>query len=579
MKIDKQDPSNEDDAPVRAGIDFADPNSRLAPFYLRTSHVVAVVFLAAVFFFMTTLSQMWHTDVWAHLRFGEYMVQHRQLPTREPFSDETFADHEALYVNYQWLSQLGAYLLFDAGRRLAPDDFEHQLGGGVVFLQTAHALIVTLRLLVLLLAFRRLTGSVPFAVLGMALVAVMGWPNHIFIIRPQVLGELAFAALLLALSRPILSRRALFLVPVVIMLWANCHGTFPLGFVLLGIFLAGRVVEVVSGQWSVVSGQKSEFGAWVIKVMGALLRDVQTRRLVAVLVLSILAAMVNPHGPMLFRYSWELGKHPNIPSMSEWMPLPVKAQAGYIFLASVFLLIPLLRWSPTRFSATQVLLLVLFGWQTLAHARMLVWWIMIMVWVALPHAHAVYRRFLPPLLEETAPASLVKTIMAGLLAGVVLLWSEPAQWLIFRQAPIGSKRVDPVTPVKFAEELKERYRIDPTLGHVVFASETQGDYLLWALRLPEPVRIFCYTHVHLIPPEHWRECMAVKFGNHHWQEILDHHGVEFLIVERVPYHKDLIKEVEAASDHWLVLSEDNKQIFFAQRKHFAPIKRDAGRTP
>src|SRR4051812_47732423 len=37
---------------IGAGIDFADPNSPLAPYYLRTSDVLAVGLLAALFFFL-----------------------------------------------------------------------------------------------------------------------------------------------------------------------------------------------------------------------------------------------------------------------------------------------------------------------------------------------------------------------------------------------------------------------------------------------------------------------------------------------------------------------------------------------
>src|SRR6266446_1409537 len=154
-----------------AGIDFADPNSRLAPLYLRKCHVVAVVILALVFVLMSYL-QVWHTDLWGHLRFGEYIVQQRQLPQHEMFSGP-FADQEATYVNYQWIAQAGSYLVFDLGRALAAPDFEHQLGGGALLLSAAHAGVVTLRLFVLLLVFRRLTGSLPFAILGVGMVFVM----------------------------------------------------------------------------------------------------------------------------------------------------------------------------------------------------------------------------------------------------------------------------------------------------------------------------------------------------------------------------------------------------------------------
>src|SRR5262249_53371932 len=183
----------------------------------------------------------WRTDVWGHLRFGEYIVQNHALPKHETFSGD-FADQQAEYVNFQWLAQAGGYLLFDLGRHLAGGNADAQLGGGALMLSLAHATILTLRLALLLAAFRRFTHSIAWALAGVVLVTGMAAFNHLWILRPQVLGELAFAALLLALSRPVLSRRALVGVPLVMVFWANAHGSFPIGFVLLGTFLVGRIL-------------------------------------------------------------------------------------------------------------------------------------------------------------------------------------------------------------------------------------------------------------------------------------------------------------------------------------------------
>ena len=118
---------------IGAGLDLADPNSRLAPLYLCPRHVAALVFLVVVFVFLSHL-RVWHTDVWGHLRFGEYIVTHRQLPRHEMFSGP-FADQAAPYINYQWLAQAGAYLAFDFGRQLSAPDVEHRLGGGALLLE------------------------------------------------------------------------------------------------------------------------------------------------------------------------------------------------------------------------------------------------------------------------------------------------------------------------------------------------------------------------------------------------------------------------------------------------------------
>jgi hypothetical protein len=293
------------------------------------------------------------------------------------------------------------------------------------------------------------------------------------------------------------------------------------------------------------------------------------RRLFLVAVLSVAAvALLNPHGPALFRHSSELARHPNISFMEEWKPLPPRSLFGYLFVFSVVLLVPLLRWSPAPFTATQVLLLLGFGWESLAHNRFLVWWCMLYPWVVVPHLHALGKRWFPPLLADRRPANLHRTVLAGSIALLLLVWSPPVLWLVFHQAPLGSQRVVNVTPYKASRYLAEQYRKHPEFSRVVFTSETMGDYLLWDLRAEPPVRVFCYTHVHLLTPEHWLECMKVKSADYRWPQVLDRYGAQFIVVERSLY-EHLIQQVLARSDQWEVV--EYEPVFVARRKP-APAK-------
>ncbi len=548
-----------------AGLNLADPNSPLARFYLRGSHVLGALGLALLFIWFTHLP-VWHTDVWAHLRFGEYIVTQGKLPEREMFSGE-LADQESPYINYQWLAQAGAYWLFDLGRRLAAPNEEAQLAAGALLLSTAHGIILCLRFVLLLVAFHRLTRSFSWALVGLALVFATAVFSHLWILRPQILGEMGFAALLVALSRPVLSRRAFLLVPAILVLWANCHGSFPMGFILLGVVLAGQVLEVVIRQGR-------ETGLHLAEMLRALLTDPQVQSLLGVIILSLVAvAVLNPHGPMLFLHSYRLQSNPNIPTMEEWKPVPVKSLSGYTFLATLALLVPLLRKSPARFTATQVLLLLVFGLQSLAHARILVWWSMVFPWVVLPHLQAWGAQAFPNLLREAAPPNLRWTL--GSLVGVplLLLYSGPLQWLVFHSPPEAVRRVTAETPVQVARELRKVYAADHEgkLGRCIFTSETMGDYLFWDLRLDPPVHVFCYTHVHLFTREHWQQALAVKSGEPGWQQILDEHHVEFIVLEPYRYsrrlggYSDLIDQIGAAPDRWRILSEG--PVFVAQRNH------------
>jgi hypothetical protein len=526
------------------------------------AYQVATVSLLVFVFCFVSIQQVWHTDVWGHLRFGEYIVTHRELPKHEMFSGD-FADQDKPYLNFQWLAQVSGYLVYEMGARWAGGDAKRQLAGGAFALAIEHAVLVTLRLLVLLIAFRRLTGSAGTALLGIVLVIGFG-VDHIFVHRPQAFGELFFALLLLALSQPVLSRNAAVWIPLVMVLWANFHGSFPMGFVLLGAFLAGRAIEIGLERIREVGFRISNLAHW-------LWRDIALRRLVLVVVLSLVAvAILNPHGPMLYVYSVEMSGHPNIKYMEEWKPLPVETMSGYLFLASVAMLVPLVRCSPQRFTPTQVLLLLGFGLQSMTHVRVLVWWSVVVVWVALPHLAALGLGL--PTLGRRLLAGLfvfVSSVAALRLAAMLLLWWSPGLWAGLGSELEPQKHVTDKTPWEVSLYLQDQYDNDQRLKRTIFTSETLGDYLLWDLRLDPPVRVFCYTHVHLLTKKHWEDCMAVKFGEHGWEEILDRNNVQFLIVEDNSLYQVLIEEVRAASDRWSV--QFDSPIFVARRKP-APVK-------
>jgi hypothetical protein len=560
---------------IGAGIDFADPNSPLAPLYMRTSHIVAAFFLAALFVVLSYWpGGVWYTDIWAHLKFGQYIVTEGKLPEHEKFSGKYAEDKP--YINYQWLAQAGEYLLFDFGRSLAaaPQDTQDKnkpvepedlrLGAGAALLATSLAVARTLQFLLLMLAFRRLTNSMASAVGGAALVLFLSLFTSLFIVRPQMFGDLAFAGLLFLLSRPMLSWRAVAAGIVVMVLWANFHGSFAVGLTLLGLFWAGRALTlVVPGVGGTIQDAEApalslqeRLRAWP----RALFQDPQFCRLSVLLVGSLAGVMVNPHGPALLWYTWDLSQNANIQTLWEWQS-HLDSPGGIVFLLSALALLPLLKYSPQRWTPTQLVLLAFFGIQTALHYRMLNWWAMVYPWVVLPHLLAVYQRYRPVPAGELAPPDLRKTILVAVVALVVIFCSPPVQLFMGKEASPGSAVVNRLTPLEVSKRLKE----DPSLLPI-FTSETLGDYLFWDLPSnPKEPTVFCYTHVHLFTPQHWQETLTVKFAQPGWKEIVNQRGIQSLAVEMSRYG-DLIDQVEADKEHWQVIPLKETGIFFARRK-------------
>jgi hypothetical protein len=538
---------------IGAGFDFSDPSSPLAPFYLRGSAVAAVTLLALVFVLLCYVP-LWHTDVWGHLKFGQWIVVNRMLPERDsscPFTEEAPAG-----VNHGWLSQVVLALVFQAGESLVGADGQ-RLAGGVDALRLLHALTVTLRCALLLIAFRRVSGSLPCAGAALSVMLILSVGN-IAVLRPQVFGELFFAALMVALSRPTLSARTLVMVPLLFVVWANVHGSFATGLVLLAASLAGQAIEVA---WNAPTGK-----------LAALVQDVPLRRLTVLLAASALAACVNPSGPALFADVVNLANHPNVRAQDEWRPLPFTSPAGghWAYLIIVVLFVATLVCCQRKFTPRALVLIVVFGSQPLLHQRMLIWWLMVAPWIMAACWPTCNLRLVTRWSGwETVP-SFRKTLIAAAIVVVACLWSIPTQWLLAGRPTPLERSVSGGTPWQLTRLLNDpaqapaadlqplaadlhKYYPDGLTG-CVFASETLGDFLLWDLPPRNPV--FIYTHVHLFSEDHWRQCMDVRGAKPGWRDILNRNRVNLIVVEpdRNPRLGALLRE----DMNWhVVLDETN----------------------
>lgn len=576
-------PSQTEEA-VGAGINFADPNSPWAKYYLRNSHIALTLVLALVFVIVGHM-RLWHTDVWAHAAVGRYIVENLRLPEHELLCDLT--DQQLPYVNYQWISQVLFYLTYQVGAFLAGGDEARSLAGGVEALRALFALLVMLRLAFLGAAIVRMTDSAWLAVVGVVLAALFGLPN-LSVLRPQGLGEVWFAILLFLLSGSLFSWRSAIATVLLMTVWANSHGSYLIGLAVLATAVAAAALGAFLGRVERGSALRLAL-AGGLSVLGV--------------------TLLNPHGPWLFLHTLDLSRHPNIADMDEWKPLAFDTPWGVVFLISAALLVLTLaaHWmlrilgrtettvqaKPTLWQTNYTLhvplmhwvLLLLFGQQALQHNRFLPWWVALVVWVLAWQWHTLLGLVRVKSLERDIP-SLRKTILAGLSGVVLALWTAPAQCLMDGSPGPLEKTLHEATPWRFAEELRFRHgQHYPTLAdwlkrhcpegrmpHRIFCTETQGDYLTWAGRGEWP--IFMYTHVHLFSPKVWNDCQQVKMGSALWEDILNRYGVDVVVAEAELF-PGLRRRLQNASDRWQILVDEagdlrkrdrRGRIFIAVRK-------------
>src|SRR5207249_4306860 len=115
--------------------------------------------------------------------------------------------------------------------------------GGLPLIQFVNAALLAGSMGLLVWLCRRTSGSLGTAA-ALGVFTFFGlW--QVLTIRPQTFSLLLFVLLYTVLDAAERRRWLLCLPPLLLAVWANLHGAFPVGFLLIGCFLLARVGECV----------------------------------------------------------------------------------------------------------------------------------------------------------------------------------------------------------------------------------------------------------------------------------------------------------------------------------------------
>ena len=251
---------------------------------------VALPVVAAV------IANMSSVDLTYHLRAGDEILSSGAIPRVDTW---TYTAPGAPWVDQQW----GAQVVLEAAYRL---------GGwtGLVLLR-AVLVAVIFGSVFAIARWRGLCGRAS-ALLTLAAFAVSAVA---LAMRPQLIGMAMFAVVLLLVVDRRAHPRRLWLVPVIVAIWANVHGSFFLGPVVLGL-------------------------AWLEDVHDG---DPGARRVLAVTAISVATACINPFGPAVWGYAIGLSTNPLVTQrISEWAPTSLRTIPGILFFGSAAAIVVLL---------------------------------------------------------------------------------------------------------------------------------------------------------------------------------------------------------------------------------------------
>jgi hypothetical protein len=504
--------------------------------------------LACLWAFVATHPLRPH-DFWWHLKIGQETVATRHILQVDEFS-YTMAGQP--YPSFQafWLADVLLYGVYS-------------LGGPAVSV-LAHTLLITGTYLLLYLLCLRVSWEARIAALGVLAAAALGFEN--WNVRPQAF---VFPLFVLALwlihafrSNPRLSRWLILVFPILMIVWVNCHGSFPLLILLVGVWLVETVWELVR------VGRPSGRVLWVPA---------------AALALSAAAVLVNPMGLGIFTYLREMGGNPVVQGGPEWAPASLATKDGIVFfvLAAAGLVMLLLA-GRKRSGLFHWMMLIGFGLLAWRMGRAIVWFGFVLAPIVaelLPHVLAgrgprPASPDTPPSSRDTPRPSRDGPVVAVIMLCFVGLMVATLPWFKDR-LPLPERKaglISTETPVRATDFLLQQ-----RLPGRVFHNMVYGSYLIWA-GWPQ-YRVFVDPRIELYPARLWDTYYAVSRGDPGWQGHLDRFGVNTLMLSRQE-QAGLIVAVASSRD-WRRVYEDRMTVVFVRRKPVTPraSRSDAGTRP
>lgn len=459
-------------------------------------------------------------DFWWHLRTGQYIVETRAIPHTDIYSSVKFGSE---WVTHEWLSEVLMYSIF----RLT----------NYVGLIAFFALIVALSFFI---TYLRCELRAPNAYIS-ALALIVGTAATIptWGVRPQMFSILFAAVFLWVLDQKENSRVIWLLVPLTI-LWVNMHAGFPVGLVLMLLTIGGVALDAY------IIEKISIFEIWH-----------RTRKLFLIWLISCAAVCVNPNGLRLYTYPLEtLRSRSMMLYIQEWRPPDFQDP---MFLGLIVLMVVtfcVLAVSNKRAVPSELLMLGTTAAATLRSARNVPFFALVATPILAGH---LWTRLAP---YTTVGDSLLRDKRgrawnsSTLLLNILLLVAAPllaATMRIRNSAQIQRLVEARDFPHAAVEFMKLRNVAQP-----IYNEYHWGGYLIW--NLYPRYRVFIDGRADVYGDELMDEYFRMHDGAKDWRELLDHYGIQSVLVSPDAALSSLLREDKL----WEVKFESPQVVIFVR---------------
>lgn len=496
--------------------------TRWAKTGLTTRHLLVAILFVAIF--AMAVRQPTDTDTWWHLKSGELMWEMGQVLRADPFSHTVYGQS---WINHGWLVQV---LLWPIYQTLG-------LGGLALLL----AVLVTTSFV---LVYLQCEGK-PFVAAVITLLAAVA-SSVIWAIRPQIVSLLlaSLFAYLLARYKRDGNTRWLWPLPFLIVIWVNCHGGFIIGFILMGCYLIGELLN---------------------RLTTTPVPQPPIIPLIVVMLVSIPAILLNPNTIKMFPYAYQtvsIGQLQDF--IQEWAAPNFHNLQLHPFIWLLLLTLAALGLSRRRADWIDLALVGVFGYLGLLAVRNIALFALVASPVLARHAIAalddlalVPRLSWLGMLTHTLPP--LRPRRSQVLLNTLLL----ALVVIGAGAKVGldlARLQDPATwgqglPLEAVEYLRDR-----ELPGQMLNTYNWGGYLIWSLCPDQPVFVDGRTDLYALNSQVLEDYAQVHWIRPGWPQVLDKYDIGYVITERT----GLLDVMLATTGGWDMTYQDNLAVIYVR---------------
>lgn len=462
------------------------------------------------------------TDFWWHVKVGAYIASHHLVPAHDFFTF-TFVGHS--WTDHEWLSELILYGSVSVASLWGPV---------ILFAAVICATFALVYVQVVQRGVNRILSL--FTVAAAFICSSASWGPRIQMLSLFLLSLYALLLYRFSLTR---DRRLLAAFPLLMLPWANLHGGFVLGLVILGVTLVGEWLNRLSKH-------PEALPAGDIKALAV------------ALLATAAATIVNPNGlrQILYPLTFVLpNAYTNLieESASPNFHMPVMM----VFEALLLLLIASALVSRARVNWTHVLLIVAFTHLALTQVRNVPLWAVVvapLVAVYLQNATSVVReQFAAPAYRRRPVSPRAAAILNAvlLLLVAVAYAGEATHFVNAKTLHQAEAQNYPMGAIAYMRD----HRLPPH----VFVSYAWGGYLLY--HLYPRYRDFMDSRADTLFDDRMLNAYLTIYGARPaWKATLAAYHVQDVLVEKgAP-----VAQALAEDNHWRLAFHDNLSVLYTR---------------